>query len=230
MGAGNGTLMRDVLDFIASEHPDLYDRTEYKVIEISDQLHTLQQERASSADGERSHTDKVEVINKSIFDWKTVEDRPCFFVAMEVLDNFAHDIVRYTRVEQEPVQCVVAVDGSGDYNEIYEPVTDPLIRRYLEMRQIKRPPAIHPVLAASKPLRQLVSVLPFAANMSPPEYIPTKQLMLLDVLRAYFPRHRLLMSDFSTLPDAIPGVNAPVVQTRYDGEVRYHTVRRADLS
>jgi len=34
-------------------------------------------------------------------------------------------------------------------------------------------------------------------------------------LRQHFPRHRLLLSDFSSLPDTIPGVNSPVVQTRY---------------
>lgn len=34
------------------------------------------------------------------------------------------------------------------------------------------------------------------------------------MLRDKFPRHRLLLSDFSSLPDTIPGYNAPVVQTR----------------
>lgn len=43
--------------------------------------------------------------------------------------------------------------------------------------------------------------------------------MLLDILRDKFPAHRILFSDFSSLPDAIPGTNAPVVQTRYEGEV-----------
>lgn len=43
--------------------------------------------------------------------------------------------------------------------------------------------------------------------------------MLLDVLREKFPGHRLLMADFSSLPDAVKGGTAPVVQTRYEGEV-----------
>jgi hypothetical protein len=42
-------------------------------------------------------------------------------------------------------------------------------------------------------------------------------LSLLRTLRTHFPRHRLLLSDFSSLPDAIPGVNAPVVQARVRG-------------
>jgi len=57
--------------------------------------------------------------------------------------------------------------------------------------------------------------MPFAPNLSPAEYVPTRLLNLLQTLRTHFPRHRLLLSDFSSLPDTIPGVNSPVVQTRF---------------
>lgn len=61
-------------------------------------------------------------------------------------------------------------------------------------------------------------MMPFAPNLTKPEFIPTRQLQLLEVLRDKFPNHRVLMSDFDTLPDTVHGVNAPVVQTRYQGE------------
>jgi hypothetical protein len=64
-------------------------------------------------------------------------------------------------------------------------------------------------------MRNIYAHLPFAPNLSAPEYIPTRLLSLLRTLRNYFPRHRLLLSDFSSLPDSIQGVNAPVVQTRF---------------
>lgn len=220
MGAGNGTLMRDILDHIAQTNPDVYARTEYKIIEISERLHNLQRERAAEKDVVGSHSDKVQVVHSSIFDWKQTEERPCFFLAMEVLDNFAHDIVRYTRVDHEPMQCVVAIDGAGDFNEIFEPVTDPWIRKHLETRRAARPPPVNRLMASSATLRKAFSFMPFAANLSLPEFVPTKQLMLLESLKRHFPKHRLLLSDFSTLPDVIPGHNAPVVQTRYKGEVR----------
>lgn len=57
--------------------------------------------------------------------------------------------------------------------------------------------------------------MPFAPNLSREEYIPTRLLSLLRTLRNCFPRHRLLLSDFSSLPNTINGVNAPVVQTRF---------------
>ncbi|KAG7124116.1 hypothetical protein HYQ45_013777 [Verticillium longisporum] len=41
-------------------------------------------------------------------------------------------------------------------------------------------------------------------------------MQYLDVLERYFPAHRLLTSDFHALPDAIEGLNAPVVQTRFE--------------
>lgn len=57
--------------------------------------------------------------------------------------------------------------------------------------------------------------MPFAPNLSKTEFVPTRLLDLLRTLRTHFPRHRLILSDFSSLPDTIPGVNAPVVQTRF---------------
>lgn len=143
-------------------------------------------------------------------------------------DNFPHDVVRYTTDTHEPMQCVVSIDASGDYSELYEPVHDPLIARYLSLRS-KLPssraraspsPVIHPLLAQSTLLRSIYSTIPFAPNLTAPEFVPTRQLELLEILRDKFPNHRVLMSDFDTLPEAIEGVNAPVVQTRYAGEVR----------
>lgn len=140
-------------------------------------------------------------------------------------DNFAHDVIRYTTLDHEPLQCLVSIDSSGDFTELYEPVTDPLIARYLELRaktpeyQRRPSPLLNPILAASPLLRSIFSAIPFAPNLTAPEFLPTKHLMLLDILRDKFPAHRVLFSDFSSLPDTIPGVNAPVVQTRYEGEV-----------
>lgn len=120
----------------------------------------------------------------------------------------------------------MSIDSTGDYTELYEQISDPLIARFLRLRsqtsrRHQRSPLLNPILSASPLLRKLYSLVPFAPNLTPPEFIPTKQLMLLDVLRDKFPAHRILFSDFSSLPDTIPGENAPVVQTRYEGEVSF---------
>jgi SAM-dependent MidA family methyltransferase len=78
-GAGNGTLALNVLDFLASEHPEVYERTQYNIVEISANLAKLQKKRLS-----QRHP-CIKIYNQSIFDWKTTEHAPCFVVALEVV-------------------------------------------------------------------------------------------------------------------------------------------------
>ncbi|KAG5340289.1 hypothetical protein C0989_002305 [Termitomyces sp. Mn162] len=210
IGAGNGTLAMDILNFLQEVHPEVYERTRYNIIEISGRLVQMQRKRLS-----RAHPN-VRVTHKSIFHWATREPAPCFFVAMEVIDNFAHDVVRYDLKTLEPYQGVITVDPHGDFETIYTPVSDPLITEFLNLRRnLKHPLPVSKVLQSSDALRKLYLSMPFAPNLSKEEYIPTRLLSLLRILRNYFPRHRLLLSDFSSLPDTISGVNAPVVQTRF---------------
>lgn len=131
-------------------------------------------------------------------------------------DNFAHDVVRYDLRTLQPYQGVVTIDNDGEFDMLYTPVTDPLVMSFLDIRKkLGHQPPINRALRASEALRKVFVNLPFAPNLSVEEYIPTRMLSLLRTLREYFPRHRLLLSDFSSLPDTIPGVNAPVVQTRF---------------
>ncbi|KAF9166215.1 hypothetical protein DFQ26_008447 [Actinomortierella ambigua] len=213
MGAGNGTLMMNILDYIQQFEPAVYERTQYRIIEISKKLAQRQGERQEVRDIRRRHQ-CVEVIHKSIFDWDEPVTDHCFFVAMEVLDNFSHDLIRYDAVTEEPRQGLVAIDEEGDYTEIYTPVSDPVIQRYLNLR---RQTGYRSPVLGQRFLRQLRNKLPFAPNMTGPEFIPTKMLMFLETLKNYFPRHRLIVSDFYTLPEAMEGTDAPVVQTRYSG-------------
>ncbi|KAJ9149736.1 Protein arginine methyltransferase NDUFAF7 [Coniochaeta hoffmannii] len=210
MGAGRGTLMRNILDYIRDTDPAVYDRTKYRIIEISPQLADIQTSQVLS-----SHAEKVEIVNKSIFDWDQPVPSPCFFLAFEVFDNFAHDIVRYDMATEEPLQGTVLIDDKGDFYEFYQPVLDPVASRFLRVRDAAtggRYPVPYP---ATRLGRLLQSSLPFAPNLSRPEYIPTRLMQFFDVLEHYFPAHRLLTSDFHSLPDAIKGLNAPIVQTRF---------------
>ncbi|KAI0697846.1 S-adenosyl-L-methionine-dependent methyltransferase [Cerioporus squamosus] len=210
IGAGNGTLALDILDYLQEYYPDVYERTRYNIIEISANLASLQREKLSAA-----HS-CVTVHNRSIFRWDTREPAPCYFLAMEVIDNFAHDLIRYDLRTLEPYQGIVTVDKAGDFSTYYTKITDPLISDFLALRRyLNHPPPISRLLKLSQTFRTFYTNLPFAPNLSPPEYIPTRLLTLLRTLRRNFPRHRLLLSDFSSLPDTIPGVNAPVVQTRF---------------
>lgn len=140
-------------------------------------------------------------------------------------DNFAHDMIRYDLQTLEPLQATVCIDASGDFSLLYEPVSDPVIRRYLGYRRLLPPgpsssvPPINPLLLSSSVIRNFYAALPFAPNLSKPEFIPTKQMLFLERLRDRLPFHKLLMSDFDKLPDAVEGKDGPVVQTRYGGSM-----------
>lgn len=214
MGAGNGSMMVNILDYIRRSDPDVYARTKYKVIEISTALATLQKKRAAS----HNHLDKIEIVNKSVFDYDLYDPSPCFFLALEVFDNFAHDMIRYDPETETPYQGIVLCDQDGDFHDFYVPQLDPIAERFLRVRQhVVRGAYNHP-LGTPKLLRKMRGMLPGASNLTIPEYIPTKAMLFFDVLREYFPAHRLVMSDFSSLPDSVQGVNAPVVQTRFERE------------
>ncbi|KAJ3223100.1 hypothetical protein HDU81_009393 [Chytriomyces hyalinus] len=217
IGAGNGTLARNILDAIQTTRPDVYSRLEYTIVEISAKLSAVQKLAVG-----KQHSDAVvRFVNQSVFDWNaagndSIDTDPCYFIAMEVVDNFAHDLVRYMAESGDPVQGVVLVDEDGDYQEAYEPLDDPLIRQYLELRNSwtggKRPPVVpHPMLQTIK------SMLPFSTNLTKPEFLPTMLMVFMEKLHRNFPNHRLILSDFDSLPEAIPGHTAPVVQTRYKG-------------
>lgn len=82
MGGGNGTLSLNILDYLRDEYPEVYERTSYRIIEISPILAQNQRTRL------RSHSAVVEIINQSVLDWKETVNSPCFFIALEVIVCF----------------------------------------------------------------------------------------------------------------------------------------------
>ena len=219
LGAGNGTLMLNVLDYIRDVDPDVYARTKFKVIEISSSLAKLQSTQLTRNACSRGHAEHVEIINKSIFSWDTYVPAPCYFLALEVFDNFAHDSIRYDPFTEEPLQGTVLIDNSGDFYEFYTKDIDPVASRFLRGRAAACSRSYDHPLRGSRLVRNFRYKLPLTPNLTPPEYIPTRLMQFFDVLRDYFPKHELLASDFHALPDAVKGINAPVVQTRYQRRV-----------
>ena len=207
--------MLNILDFIRDVHPDVYQRTKFKIIEISPALATLQTAQLERTADSRGHIDHVEIINRSIFNWDTYVASPCYFLSLEVFDNFAHDSIRYDPFTEQPLQGSVLIDRVGDFYEFYSRDIDPVASRFLRVRhEAASRPFNHPVMGP-RWRRRLKAGLPFSANLTVPEFIPTRLMQFFDILQRYFPQHQLLASDFDALPDTIKGVNAPVVQTRY---------------
>lgn len=242
MGGGNGTLMCNILNYIKQNEPDVYSRTKYKIIEISSQLAEKQFHNALSAKLVLQGLDstKVEIVNKSIFEWDTVVNEPCFFIALEVFDNFAHDLIRYDNITGEPYQGQVLIDNHGDFYEFFTPQLSPYANTFLQLREngsqlvlqqsstlqgklqtakslvplATNKDLIHPLHQSTSKLRWKHSLLPFKDNLTPGEFIPTRLLQFFQILKHRFPNHLLVSLDFHSLPKVIPGYyNGPVVQT-----------------
>lgn len=242
MGGGNGTLMCNILSYIKDNEPDIYKRTQYKIIEISSQLALRQFSQAMEQKlvAQNLDTQKLEIINKSIFKWDKTVSQPCFFIALEVFDNFAHDLVRYDATTGEPYEGYVLVDEEGDFYEFFAPQLSYYTNAFLQLRENGKYPvlpqvgtmagrlrklstlvpfitdkdSVHPLLHSSAKLAMQNKMVPLKDNLTPGEFVPTRLLQFFQILKHRFPNHSLVSSDFYALPNAIKGYyNAPVVQT-----------------
>ncbi|KAJ1547167.1 hypothetical protein HK096_004109, partial [Nowakowskiella sp. JEL0078] len=216
IGGGNGTLMINILDYLRDNESDLYSKTFYNMVEISPQLASKQLQNVSKSTGGKGKHQNIKIINQSILDWNRSVPDSCFFIAMEVVDNLAHDLVRYDSFTKEPRQGIVLTNEVYDFSEAYEPLSDPLITKFLELRSqigYKSPLATHTLAS------RIRNMLPFGTNLTKAEFLPTMFLKLFEQLNTHFPKHRLILSDFYKLPDSVDGINAPVVQTRFQGSM-----------
>ncbi|KAK9486498.1 S-adenosyl-L-methionine-dependent methyltransferase [Lipomyces starkeyi] len=218
VGGGNGTLMLNILDYIRETHPDVYERTRYNIIEISGALADKQANHLRTKVESQGFSDKVRIYNKSIFDWTADVPEPCFFIALEVFDNFAHDAIRYNHIDNKPYQGYVVVNDVGDFEEHYTPDLDYWAERFMNLRKEVLPDLDltkvrgHPLSTLPLLRRMKTMINPLAHDLTPPEYIPTRYIQFLEILNKKFPEHRLLASDFTYLPSSIKGYNSPVVQ------------------
>ncbi|KAI9485959.1 MAG: S-adenosyl-L-methionine-dependent methyltransferase [Benjaminiella poitrasii] len=218
---GNGQLMPHILDYIERYEPSVYKRTQYNMIELSDRIVSPSFIKAKAA----PRHECVQVLDKDFFDWDTLVAEQCFFLGMEVINRFAHDVIRYNLSESKPHQGLICVDEKRNYTEIFEPVgKDDVISRYLSLRKKARAKYVHPFTSRSLLWHKIQNYLnPSSSfvsnyvNYTYPEFIPTKLFQFFEILNAYFPGHRLVLTDYASLPNTIDGINAPLVQTVYKG-------------
>lgn len=215
MGGGNGTLMADVLAYVRQHAPEVYRHTSYRIIEILSKLAAQQKKEALGLKLRQQQLDphKVQVINRSIFEWTQVVEEPCVFIALEVFDNFPHDVVRYDNTTGQPFQGYVGVTRNRDMFEFFSPELTPYTTSFLNLRDKSGVVCPHPLDSPYLWRRLRDWVYPYRQNLSSPEYVPTRLLQFFHVLKHKFPNHRLVASDFDALPEAAPGTNGPVVQT-----------------
>eukprot|EP00835_Amoeboradix_gromovi_P004132 NODE_305_length_11349_cov_0.358222.p3 type:complete len:438 gc:universal NODE_305_length_11349_cov_0.358222:180-1493(+) len=195
VGAGNGTLMEDLLDFIKIHKPKIYKKLSYKIVDIT-KFNLVTKHK------------NVVVVNDSILNLRQSSNEFHIILLNEVLDNFAFDCVRYNK--NEPLQGYINYDPDADlpnlvYTEEYSKLSDSHIMKLTK-------------LLPTQPsgFELLKSRMPFMNNLTMPYFIPTQINYLLKVIKTLLPNHSILISDFDTLEDTIPGVNAPRIHASVD--------------
>ncbi|EGC39880.1 hypothetical protein DICPUDRAFT_26158 [Dictyostelium purpureum] len=227
IGAGSGTNALNILNFMRSNHLEIYKTMEYKIIEISKPL-ALKQFNRIKADHPALN---IQINNTSIFNWthKTEEDE-CFIILTEVIDNLPHDkIVLSSNGIFESTVCSTVFEtfeksksilsnhkSSGYYREETRQLTDPIIKEYLEYEEhIKKSSSFFPRIP------MLVSIKEFYQKYlksffkdDEERYLPTVCFKLFQIFSIYFPKHHIVLADFDELPSLVKGENAPTVQKK----------------
>ncbi|MEW5300862.1 MAG: hypothetical protein WDW36_003761 [Sanguina aurantia] len=223
IGGGNGTLARDILDWIRDNRPDDYLRTTYTCIEVSSRL-AVQQYQTVVAKG--GHVGRFRLLRGSGWDvetWGARDYTHTFILMMEVLDNLPHDRVYRARPSAPWEQTVVRPEKGvamedGPWVEETQPLTDPLLARCLDA--IYKPPTLEDKVDIhfNKILDFLLSREGQQKDKGEIVFVPTASLALLDIIHGLRPNHSLIAADFDALPDvSVAGTNAPLVAEKVDG-------------
>ncbi|OQR90349.1 hypothetical protein ACHHYP_05589 [Achlya hypogyna] len=202
IGGGAGTNALCILDYIKEQAPALYAKTTYTMIEISARMAARQQARVAS------HPN-CKVVNTDILTYSKTHPKvndPCFFIAMEVLDNLPHDKV--TLADGEWYETRVR-DGA----EVQHPLRDPLITETLDYFACEIP--LRGTFKRKSGLAtQLRSLIGMREKLLTSAFVPTGAMQLLHTLRESFPKHHLIAADFDELP--APALDASAAHKLYD--------------
>jgi SAM-dependent MidA family methyltransferase len=106
MGAGNGTLARDVLAKMKSDKPSLYRRINYTIVEASPDLIAQQQQMLTG--------EPVEWVNANAYDLPLTNIRGTF-LSNELIDTFPFH--RVIRRNDEIKEIYITVDPQGNFVE-----------------------------------------------------------------------------------------------------------------
>lgn len=220
IGPGNGSLAANILKTLKDYFPEIYKRTEYNLIEISDHLKTKQKSKLMPLYGDRVKFPKLSILD---IDESFIEKRPCWVLGMEVLDNLSHDLIKFRNEDGALLEAIIHTDNEATYGSV--PGKHWQEFRISEDKNVREYVSIGDELGwkwaslKGKPFRRaLERYSPFDyINPWSCEFIPTDAFKFQKNLTRAFPNHSALFSDFDMLPDTVQGYNAPVVQTRFRG-------------
>jgi SAM-dependent MidA family methyltransferase len=125
MGAGNGTLARDILAYIRKNSPSLFDRLKYNIIEISPALVQRQIDKIGKGMRGGRFLDKVEHIN--IDDIDKIQG---VFISNELPDAMPVHRVRLSDGRLQ--ELYITLNEEGDFIESWDDISTGQIQVYID--------------------------------------------------------------------------------------------------
>eukprot|EP00796_Vickermania_ingenoplastis_P008539 gene8539-5986_t len=231
IGSGTGALAASVLDYLSEHFPALYEKCEYHVMEMNPYLIPVLRNRLVH------HYHHVHVHQISALNWRNLEPRRCIILAIELFSGLPHDCIVWDNkgICSEQWFSFTQHDNLATAEERYFSARDPVILRYLRYlnwlqeesfhslkvlcvtggRETIDPPPFGSLEINGKDnLLTMVSKILWIHSPWRTAWLPTTQMMLLEVLAQYFPRHHLFAVDWKQVRQALPGVNGPVLQVK----------------
>jgi len=125
-GAGNGTLARNILDYLQKEEKELYQNLEYVIVDFSGPLQEIQRANLSH------HLEKMRFVPRSIFDVaaKDIGSVEGVFISNELVDDLPGHLL-YSAGRRGMPQEVFLELKDGQLTEVYKPLSFDLVQ-YLE--------------------------------------------------------------------------------------------------
>lgn len=195
-GGGNGTNMLYMLDFIKAMHPELYKTTTAVLVDISPAMSERQEALV------KPKHKCCSFVNADICNPRGSKldryDEECFVVGLEVLDNLTHDKVVRCADSGDWLETLVQADDGGKLREVHQPLRDDDIRIALEHFSFEREatPRVPNTL-----MGKLLSG--YGRPKSPPTsaaFVPSGAMQMIAAVHEWFPKHKLLLADFDSLP------------------------------
>lgn len=228
IGAGRGTLAKDMLQYWSETVPDFLRDVSYTIIEISPILASLQAKTLARW-VDAGHVSIYNIDARKWFDslkrdaelYEKLRYTCCHVIAMEVLDNMPHDLVRISDgvIEQA---TILLHDGtfkdSLSRSMEWVPDVESETSEALQMFQLPENPEYSQSVSVFPTRPSFLTVFrnhfEYLLGSGKREiWVPTGSYQLIKALIMALPHAHLTIADFNSFPGALSGENGPVVQS-----------------
>lgn len=228
IGAGRGTLAKDMLRHWSEIVPEFLRDISYSIVEISPTLASLQTRTLThwvSTGHVRIYNADAQVWLDSLKHdaelWEKLGHNHCHVVAMEVLDNMPHDLVR---IADDAIEQATILFHNGSFKDSLsrsvewisdvEKETSEALQMFQMLESAGHSRSVSTFPSPPSFLNVFRSHFEHLLGGGKREvWVPTGSYQLIRALTTALPHANLTVADFDSFPGALSGENGPVIQS-----------------